>query len=110
MHTQHRHVKKREMPADTYLPVAGRSHYGKRAAVARYDVIQNLLDRTNVGLSLLVAAERHSVGRCNVLMDQQTCTVFASTVGSRGKPSNRAEWHPGSLMATGPLYRSKFIR
>src|SRR6266849_838697 len=29
---------------------------------------------------------------------------------SRGKPSNRAAWRPGSLMAIGLLYRSKFIR
>jgi hypothetical protein len=40
----------------------------QRPAVARYDVIQNLLDSANMGLSLLVVAERHTVGRRNVRM------------------------------------------
>ena len=34
--------------------------------------IAGLLDRANMRLSLLVAAERHPVRRGNVLMDQQT--------------------------------------
>jgi hypothetical protein len=48
-------VKEREVPADADLPLTGRSQYGKRSTVTRYDVTQNLLDRANVGLSLLVA-------------------------------------------------------
>jgi hypothetical protein len=65
-------VKKREVPADTDLPLVGSSRCRKRPAVAHYDVTQNLLDSANMRLSLLVAAERHPVGRGNVLMDQQT--------------------------------------
>jgi hypothetical protein len=34
---QHRHVKKREVPADTDLPLVGRSRYRERPAVARYE-------------------------------------------------------------------------
>ena len=72
LRAQHRHVKKREVPADTDLPLVGSSHCRKRPAVARYDVTQNLLDSANMRLSLLVATERYPVGGGNVLMNQQT--------------------------------------
>src|ERR1700729_2100608 len=71
LRAQHRHVKKREVPADADLPLVSSSRCRKRPPVARYDVIQNLLDRANMRLSLLVTTERHGVGRGNVLMDQQ---------------------------------------
>ena len=67
---QHGHVKKCEVPADIDLPFVYRSQRRKRPAVAHYDAIQNLLDRANMRLSLLVASERQPVGRCDVLMDQ----------------------------------------
>src|SRR5262249_28389109 len=76
LRAQHRDVKKRKVPTDTDLPRVSHSQCAKRPAIARYDVIQDLLDRANVGLSFLVAAERYPVGRCNVLMDQQTLHGF----------------------------------
>src|SRR6476469_10447987 len=72
LRAQHRHVKKREVSANADLPRAGSSRCRKWPAVACYDVTQNLFDSANMRLGLLVAAERHSVGGSNVLMDQQT--------------------------------------
>jgi len=72
LRSQHRDVKKGKVPTDADLPRVGLSQCAKRPAVARDDVIQDLLDCANVGLNFLVAAERYPVGRCNVLMDQQT--------------------------------------
>jgi hypothetical protein len=70
LHAQHRDVQKRKVPTDADLPRVGLSRYEKRPAIACYDVIQDLLDRANVGLCLLVAAKRYPVCRRNVLMDQ----------------------------------------
>jgi hypothetical protein len=74
-------VKKREVPADTDLPLVSSSRCRKRPPVARYDVTQNLLDSANMRLSLLVAVERHPIGRGNVLMDQQTLHSLRKRAG-----------------------------
>src|SRR6202171_650932 len=94
LRAQHRHVKKREVPADTDLQFVGSSRCRKRPAVARSDVSQHLLDSANMRLSLLVAAERHPVGRGNVLMDQQTLHSLRERAGVARQA---VEVHPKSL-------------
>jgi len=50
-----------------------------------------------------IAAERHPIGRGDVLMDQQTLHNLRKRAIVARKRSNRAAWGPGSLMAFGLL-------
>jgi hypothetical protein len=76
LRTKHRDVKEREMSTDPDLSLIAFPRHGKRPTISRYNVIQNRLERANVGLSVLVVSERHLVDRRNMPMDQQTLHDF----------------------------------
>ena len=81
LRAQHGDMQQGEMAADADDPLAGRPCDRQRLLVLRRDGLEDLFDRTEVRLGMLLGAEREPIGGCDVFVHHQA-------LNDRGEPAD----------------------